>query len=198
MASAQHVIRAFIAINLSVEIQGKLTLVLHQLQEPRPQLAIRWVPLENIHLTLKFLGDVSTANLEHLKKILASEAGRVANFDIQVGELGAFPTVKRPRVVIVHVQAPDLLFGLQRGIDNETFRLGYAHEERPFTPHLTLGRVARSADNSDVIRIGQVVESTKTDLLGVMHIDQLHLFRSDLRPGGAVYTRLYSASLKNF
>lgn len=190
------VIRAFIAIELSQEIQQKLDEVTSLLRGDLDHVSVRWVPAENIHLTLKFLGDVSVTNLEILKKILTAEAARYAPFEISVGDLGAFPSIKRPRVVWVKVQAPNDLIQLQRSIEEGTTRLGYAREERSFSPHLTLGRVSRNADSRQANRVGEVLSVTQVGFLGAMRVPAVHLFRSDLRPSGAVYTRLYSASLK--
>lgn len=188
-------IRAFIAIDLSAEIQRRLDEVAGQLKQRLSGGPIRWVPVDNIHLTLKFLGDVSLANLEMLKKILHSEVGRHHSFEMSVGELGAFPTLRRPRVIWIGVEAPPELMAIQTGIEDETARLGYAREERPFSPHLTMGRVSRNATSQDAHRISEVLGSYKAGFLGATRVQMVHLYRSDLQPGGAVYSRLFSASL---
>jgi len=156
---------------------------------------VRWVAVENIHLTVKFLGDVSLANLDLLKRTLQSEAASHAAFEVSVGGVGAFPDMRRPRVIWVGVQAPPQLSSLQSGIDAQMSRLGYAREERPFSPHLTLGRVARAASLAEVRRIGEVLQTLKIGFLGATRLHQVHLYRSDLQPSGAVYTRVFSAPL---
>jgi len=190
------VIRAFIAIELSPEIYAKLDEVEEQLQQSLAKGVIRWVPGHNIHLTLKFLGDVSLANLEVLKKILASEVSKFTPFEISVGELGAFPSVRRPRVIWVGVQAPQDLNILQHGIETEMAGLGYAPEDREFSPHLTLGRVSRNASSMDLRKIGDVLSVNKVGYLGATRVSGVNLFRSDLKPGGAVYSKLTTALLK--
>lgn len=189
------VIRAFIAIDLSAEVSEKLEQVSGLLQQRLKGVPVRWVPTGNIHLTLKFLGDVSLSNLEVLKRILLAEAGSHAGFEFSVGDLGAFPSPKRARVVWVGVEAPPILAALQRGIENEMARLGYEREERSFSPHLTLGRVGRNAAADDIRRIGEVLSAHKVGYLGATRVSEVHLYRSDLQPGGAVYTRLYTAPL---
>lgn len=187
------VIRAFIAIEISSEIHIKLKQLTSQLKQQLEDVPIKWVPIENIHLTLKFLGNVSVNNVEVLEKILDSEVSNHQPFEISVGELGAFPNTRRPRVIWVKLQAPPDLNEIQRCIEQGTARLGYAREKRPFKPHLTLGRVSRHA-NADHVRIAsQVLESTKVGFLGAMRVKYIHLFRSDLKPTGAVYTRIHSA-----
>ena len=93
------------------------------------------------------------------------------------------------------VEAPQELTALQRGIEAETARLGYAPEDRPFSPHLTLGRVGRNANSQDLRRVGEILRTIKVGFLGATRIQAVHLYRSDLQPGGAVYTQLYSANL---
>jgi len=190
------VIRAFIAIDLSTEIQQALEQVSSQLKGQLKGVPVRWVPVKNIHLTLKFLGDISIANLEILEGILLTEAARCAPFDVSVGRLGAFPSTRRPRVIWVGVEAQAELGQLQRAVDEATTRLGYAPEERGFSPHLTLGRISRNASNVEVGLIGQIVEKSEVGHLGTMQVQTVHLYRSDLQPTGAVYTRLYTANLK--
>lgn len=189
------VIRAFIAINLSEEILRGLSLTLAELKKRMPGIPVRWVPVENIHLTLKFLGDVSIANLELLTKILRAEAARQSPFELSVGGLGAFPSVRRPRVIWAGVEAPAELGVFQRSVEAEMARLGYPPEDRPFSPHLTLGRVLRNANSEDIRQIGNVIEGYKVGFLGATRVRAVHLFRSDLKPGGAVYTRIFSANL---
>jgi 2'-5' RNA ligase len=189
------VIRAFIAINLSPEIYKRLDQVCGDLKERLPGAPVRWVSAHNIHLTIKFLGNVSVSSLEILKRILFAEVGRHTSFEISVGELGAFPSISRPRVVWVGIEAPAELDALQRGVETEMARLGYSREKRAFSPHLTLGRVSRNADSREIHRISDVVGNYKLGFLGATRIQEVHLYRSDLQPGGAVYTRLDSAAL---
>jgi 2'-5' RNA ligase len=191
------VIRAFIAIELSSEILSRLDQVAKQLKGQLPGMPVRWVPVENIHLTLKFLGDVSIANLEMLKKILRGTVSAHRSFEISAGNLGAFPKIHQPRVIWIGLKVPPELITLQHTIEQETARLGYTQEERPFSPHLTLGRVSRNASTAETQAIARVLESTKVGFLGATRVKTIDLFRSDLNPGGAVYTRIYSALLAN-
>jgi len=190
-----NVIRAFIAINLSEEIHHGLEQVLQDLKSRLPGGAVRWVPEKNIHLTIKFLGEVSETGIEMLTTMLQTEAVRHPPFEFSVGGLGAFPSPRRPRVVWVGVEAPVELASLQRGVEAEMARLGYAPEERPFSPHLTIGRVTRNASPDELRRLSSTLESYKVGFLGVTRVQAIHLFRSDLQPSGAVYTLLYSAAL---
>ena len=168
------VIRAFIAIRLSKEIVQNLDEVGRQLEDRLPGIPIRWVPVGNIHLTTKFLGDVSVSNLELLKKILHSEVSRHAPFDFTVGSIGAFPSISRARVIWAGVEAPPELYALQRGIELEISRLGYAREKRKFSPHLTIGRVSRNASSNDLRRIRDVLHNCKIGYLGAARVRDVH------------------------
>ncbi len=187
------VIRAFVAIDLPNDVNKCLEKVSRDLQKHLAGIPIRWVPIHNIHLTLKFLGDVSESNLEVLKQILDAEANLQTPFEISVGGLGAFPKIKRPRVIWTGIEAPDELIALQKGIEVQTNRLGYSPDKKPFSAHLTLGRVSRNINLHDLQRVGDLLDSLKVGFVGAAMIQSIHLYRSDLRPQGAVYTKLHTA-----
>ena len=189
------VIRAFIAIDLPPEVLQCLDDVSQQLREKLIGAPVRWVPVENIHLTLKFLGDVSGSNIDILTDLLQSIVSNVKQFELSVGGLGAYPKPHRPRVIWVGVEAPPDLMIAQRSVESEMSRLGYARERRPFNPHLTLGRVSRHSTNQDVRNIADVIKSNNVGYLGSARVTAFHIYRSDLKPSGAVYTRLFSAIL---
>jgi RNA 2',3'-cyclic 3'-phosphodiesterase len=188
-------LRAFIAVEIPAEIQQKIhreTSILHKAVDT----LVRWVPPQNMHLTLKFLGDVSPNSIEFIKQMLRTEAENIPCFDIHLAGLGAFPNLKRPRVLYVGIQAPAALDVMARGIESASRRLGYEPEERPFSAHLTLGRVKQNVNASEQQQIRRAIEGTQVDLPGTARVDSVHLYKSDLNPGGSVYTRLYSAPLK--
>jgi 2'-5' RNA ligase len=189
------VIRAFIAIDLSLEIHQRLNEVLENYRNQLVTLPIRWVAVTNIHLTMKFLGDVSLSNLNILTDMIQTEASGHHQFEISVGGSGAFPNNRQPRIIWIGVEAPQELVAIQNGIESVTARLGYEREERAFSPHLTLGRVSRNASSQDIKTISQIIEKTRVGFLGATWVDKVHLYRSDLRPTGAVYTQLFSTSL---
>lgn len=191
-----NVIRAFIAVEMSPGVQGKLKDVTTLLKDRLKGLPVRWVQVKNIHLTLKFLGEVSVSNLQVLQDSLETEASTHHPFEISVGGLGAFPSFHRPRVIWVGVAAPQELFALQRRIEIEAERLGYARDEQRFSPHLTLGRLARNASTSEVHQIGEILETTRVESAEKMQVKCVNLYKSDLQPTGAVYTCLHTAHMK--
>ena len=158
--------------------------------------SVRWVPAKNIHLTLKFLGDVSPANADILAQMLRAEADSCPSFDVSISGLGSFPNSRQPRVLFIGIQAPAELEALQRGIESATARLGYESESRAFSPHLTIGRVRENITPSDQQRIRKSLDETKIDSLGTARVDSVHLYKSELKPSGSVYTKLFSAPLR--
>jgi 2'-5' RNA ligase len=190
-------IRSFVAIELPAKIQDRLQNISDDIQQHLDGIPVRWVPVENIHLTLKFLGDVSEANLEMLKDVLKTVVENHQKFEMSVGGLGAFPKVRRPRVIWIGIESPPELAAIQRNIESETARLGYARERRSFSPHLTLGRVSRAANSKHVRRVAEFLKHHKVGFLGVARVEEVHLFRSDLQSGGAVYSIMFSAQLSS-
>ena len=118
-----EVIRAFIAVNLSPEVLEKINQVAQDLKQRMNHVPIRWVPTDNIHLTLKFLGNVSTSNLEILKDILGKVVSNHHECDVSVGGIGVFPKPHNPRVIWVGMEVPQELLNLQREIEIETASL---------------------------------------------------------------------------
>jgi 2'-5' RNA ligase len=189
------VIRAFIAIELTTEIQARLDEVTSSFKRKLDGVPVRWVPACNIHLTLKFLGDVSLANTKVLVDMLKTEVAGHRPFEVSVGGAGAFPNIRRPRVIWVGVEAPSELGLIQSGVETAMARLGYPREERPFSPHLTVGRVSRNASSDDIRSITKALESQRVGFLGAACVQEISLFRSDLQPTGAIYTRIFNAPL---
>lgn len=191
----KEVVRTFIAVDIPEEVRESLGQVSSRLQDKLGETPVRWVNFEKIHLTLKFLGDVSKENLGMVEKILESEVSKHQTMEIGIGRLGAFPKIRHPRVIWVGVEAPAELYDLRRGIEDGVARLGYNYDKYDFTPHLTLGRVSRKASARDVRKVGKMLHEFNVGFIGVARIQAVHLYRSDLQPGGAVYSRLFSADL---
>lgn len=192
----QDAIRSFIAVDLPTEVLDPLKQVSDSLKEQIPDPFMRWVDADQIHLTLKFLGDVSPKNLEIIKKIVATEAAKRNTMEIGIGGIDAFPKKHQPRIIWVRVEAPAELDDLRQGIESGVARLGYEHDKYDFTPHLTLARVSRKTSGKDVRKIGEVLHTFKVGYLGAARVEEVHVYRSDLRPTGPVYKKLFTAQLK--
>jgi 2'-5' RNA ligase len=189
-------IRAFIAIELPEAILAELGSIEARLKPQMPRETIRWVRADSIHLTLKFLGQVPSDQLEMITLSLRVAVAAHAPFTLEVKGAGCFPDIHRPRVVWVGVQENNhRLHALQRAVENAIGPLGYPTEIRDFTPHLTLGRVARDVRQVDQKKIGDVVQAAGVGTLGRWEVRQVALIKSDLKPSGAEYTILAHAPL---
>lgn len=187
------VLRTFIAVDLPTELIEHLRETSRSIQEQFSGDPIRWVPAEDLHITLKFFGDVSTSNIERINEILSAEASYIKPFEISIGDFGVFPDFTKPRVIWTGVQGPDELFNFQRRIDMETARLGYASDKRPFFPHITLGRVSRNSSISEIRRISDKLRKQKLGFLGAARIYDVHIYHSNRLPQGPKYTKLYTS-----
>ena len=188
-------LRAFIAVEIPLDIRQNIEHATSNLRRGTGSL-IRWVAVENMHLTLKFLGDIPTANVEVLTQMIRAEADSFNCFDIHLTGIGSFPNPKRPRVIYIGIQAPAELEAFQRQLESATRRLGYNSEERAFAPHLTIGRVRQNIPQDDQQKIRRALEASKIDSPGTAKVNSVHLYKSDLKPTGPVYTKLFSAHLK--
>ncbi len=190
-------LRTFIAVEIPPQVQKQIQQETEPLRKAIGASLVRWAPAQNIHLTLKFLGDVSPASVDSLSQMLRTEADSCPAFDMEIRELGSFPSLRRPRVLFIGIQAPAKLEALYRGIESACARLGYESEGHDFNPHLTLGRVKQDASALDQQRIRHALEETKIDSLGTARVNSVHIYKSDLKPIGAVYTQIFSAPLRS-
>ena len=187
-------LRAFIAIEIPQEIKRQIA---GQTAELRRMIgrSVRWVMPENIHLTLKFLGDISPTNIDLLAQALKTEVGQHLPFEIDVDGLGAFPNVRRPRVIWIGLNAPADLTRLQHHLETATARLGYVSDDKPFSPHLTIGRIREQLSSDETQSLRNALENTKVGALGKFAVKSVHLFQSELKPAGPIYTCISTAAL---
>lgn len=188
-------LRSFIAIEVPPPVQQAIVRQTEPLRRIIGPQRVRWVAPENIHLTIQFLGDVSPGNLERLAEALRSEVAAHPIFSLTGESIGAFPNARRARVLWVSVQPSPALQALARSIQNINKRMGYPPEEREFSPHLTIGRVRQQVNATDLNIIRQALESYPVCAFGSFTVDSVSIFKSDLKPDGPIYTRLYSLPL---
>lgn len=188
--------RAFIAVDLTPEMRTQLDSLTGRMRRLTGQQTLRFAAASGIHLTLKFLGEISTDLAGGLHAVLDEAASRVRPFPVRVRGVGCFPSSRQPRVLWVGLEdhGGDLRT-LQQAVETGSARLGLPKEDRPFSPHLTLARVRRDAGPEAAACVRFVLESEAGLDLGEMPIEAIHLFRSELRPSGAVYSRLHTAAL---
>jgi 2'-5' RNA ligase len=188
-------IRTFIAIELSPMIQNHLTIVLEQLKSCI-KTGVRWVPPNNIHLSLKFIGDFPEGQIPNLKHDLSIATSHIHPFDFEISNLGAFPNLNHARVIWVGVVSNNALQDLASECDRVTHTFGISLEERPFSPHLTLGRVSSNITQQEMAEIGKVLSNKKIGILGTQQVGAVTIFKSDLGPSSAAYTPLTRLHLR--
>jgi 2'-5' RNA ligase len=189
-------IRAFIAIELSEEVKQALTKLQGRLKSDS-RAPVKWTDTQGTHLTLQFLGNIDAAMVEKITVAMKTAAQDIRPFHLAVSGKGVFPNMARVRVVWVGLKGDlEILAQLQKHIESALAPLGFTPEARAFTPHLTLGRVREEARPDERQRLGQLVTEMKNDLETTLEVNSVHLFRSQLRPTGAVYTRIASVELK--
>lgn len=190
-------IRLFIALPLPAEVEAELDRLLAQL---RPKSSnVKWVPSRNIHLTVKFLGDTEEKIVGKITSAIDEVATQYQPFESTLDRIGAFPNLRRPRVIWVGGSEPiaDASGGaadaarLARDIDHRMRKLRFEKEKRPFKAHLTLGRVRQGRR---VDELAAFLESFRLDPIP-LKLDRLVLFKSTLTPKGATYDRLHEAIL---
>ncbi|MEE8328986.1 MAG: RNA 2',3'-cyclic phosphodiesterase [Thermodesulfovibrionia bacterium] len=182
--------RSFIAIELSETVRSALAELQKELKESRAD--IRWIKPENIHLTLKFLGNVDERITVETERIIKEICKKYSMFTLEVKGISAFPGMKSPRVLWVGINSKDVLIKIQKDIDGGTASLGVERENRRFTPHLTLGRFRSAMGKENLI---DKIELHKNESFGLIEAKSISLIRSDLKPAGAQYTKIAEVSL---
>lgn len=190
-------IRSFIAIELPEEVKTGLRRLQTELKLPRHNF-VKWVAPESIHVTLKFLGNISPQKVAEITKVMEQASQGNVPFQLEISEVGAFPNLRQPRVLWLGIRGEiDKLVAWQQRIDNGLVPLGFAKETRPFTPHLTLARLREGVSPGDRRDFGELVMKTPLEVNFKVNVNSLSLMKSQLLPGGAVYSRLAEVKLKS-
>jgi 2'-5' RNA ligase len=188
-------IRAFIAIELPEAVKTEITRIQDQIKV-KSRITVRWVRPLNIHLTLKFLGDIDSDQVEDITKAIEGASSGFGPFHLGINGLGVFPNPNRVQVIWVGLSGNlDKLDRLQRNIDNALDRLGFPADRRPFSPHLTLARVPDRATPVERQSAGRLIESMDFRSRLDFPVASVHLIKSQLTREGPIYRRLGSVLL---
>ena len=183
-------IRSFIAIELSEEAKKGLAGLKKELEKNEHRF-VKWVDPRGIHLTLKFLGNIPSERVTEITEAMGKAVQGISPFCLEISGLGAFPSLKQARVLWVGIGGElDQLSTLQQNIDSVLAALGFAREERPFVPHLTLARVREGASLPERRSFGELVDSAAFEDKYPIEVEAVRLMRSQLTPAGALYTCL--------
>ncbi len=177
--------RSFIAIELPDAAKSALAGLQDDLKKERAD--VRWVKPDNIHLTLKFLGEMDEALVADVVQNIKGTCSKLPAFSLEMRGTGVFPNMKSPRVIWVGIVHSPFLADLQNRIDDGMSALRFKREKRTFSPHLTLGRF-RSEKGRDALlsKIGLCKDAG----YGMIDVRAVSLMRSDLGPSGATHTAI--------
>ena len=177
-------LRCFLAVDLEEDVRREIVAARREIESCAVD--VRWTRPEGLHVTLKFLGDVEAERIEAVAAAACAAVVTVAPFPMRARGVGGFPSLKRPRVLWVGIEAPALA-RLAAALAAPLAALGFAADDKPFRPHLTLGRV-RSQRGWAQAR--EVLEQFAARDFGESRVDRVGLYRSHLQPGGSVYETL--------
>lgn len=184
----EKTIRSFLALDPPEAILREIVRVQNRLQGLIHG-DVRWARPEAIHLTLKFFGDIPECDVAKISAVVEKAAAGIRPFDLTIGGVGVFPDrYRQPRVIWLGMGGEAVrLTTFQQGMEWSLREIGFPREERPFLPHLTLGRVLTP---KGLVGLAGVLEKGETYAAGRFTASGLGLFKSDLTPRGAIYTRL--------
>lgn len=182
--------RLFTAIDLPSPVLMRLERLIIAL---RPEALIKWSPLDNLHITTKFIGEWPEARLDELHEAL-SKVLPCEPFDLDIRNLGWFPNEHSPRVLWAGVHANGSLQNLARAIEDCLLTLGIAKEDRPYSPHLTLARIKNPVP---LRRLRELVQETSSASFGTVHVSRFALFRSDPGSNSSLYRKLREYCLES-
>jgi 2'-5' RNA ligase len=189
-------LRLFIALELPAEITDALEKLQKRLRDLDRERSVRWVTLDSVHLTLKFLGDTPPDRVPAIEAAIVEAATNHKPFSLSIDGAGCFPNLQKPRIVWAGAGGDlNVLHALRDAVERTVSPLGYPTESRPFNPHLTLGRARQEASRSALSDLGEKIGSQKIGTLATWQVQRVSLMRSELKQSGAVYTRLAETSL---
>lgn len=186
-------LRTFLAIDLPASLQSAIGQHIRTVKRELPGLS--WSRPENLHINLKFLGETTESLVDRIRQAVEPAISHVSPFVVELKGFGVFPDDRSPRVLWIGLDgALDSLSTLAECVDRAVVPLGFPQEGRPFRPHLTVARVKR-----DHRAVGRALDTlgvfTDPFACGQLPVEQVALFKSDLRPTGPIYTKLWDVSL---
>ncbi|MBI1976480.1 MAG: RNA 2',3'-cyclic phosphodiesterase [Candidatus Omnitrophica bacterium] len=183
MRNHKLTIRSFIALDIPDKVKNELSLLVSTLEKTGAD--VKWVKKENFHLTLKFLGQITEEQVNHVKRILEKISQKQRRFSFHLSGLGSFPDLRRPRVLWVGIdRGVEMLEVLTEKIESEIAQTGIKGENRLFSPHLTLGRVRSPRNLQKLVTCMEQVDFSSSEEIFPEHVS---LYKSILSPKGSVY-----------
>jgi len=192
-------IRSFVAIPIPAEIRRRLVEVENDLMPAGA--GVKWVSEDNFHVTLKFLGYVEPERMEAVARGVEVAVRGIGPFEVELAEVGAFPKISRPSVIWVGVtRGAHEMITLADRTDREMAKMGFERETRPFSPHITIGRVKspknRGGPPENLSGLRELIERHQNREVGSFGVEQVNIMKSDLQRAGAIYSVITECRLK--
>ena len=185
-------LRTFVAVEIDGPIRTRAEALIASLGGTSAE--VKWVEPHNLHLSLKFLGDVHQREIFEVCKAVSDGAAQVRPFDLEVRGAGAFPNAARPRTVWLGAgEGAEPMIDLHDRIEAELAELGYRKEHRRFQPHLTIGRVRGAG--SGITELGKLLQQHADAPVGRMRVQKATVFSSTLTADGPIYEVLGTVRL---
>ncbi len=178
-------LRCFIAVRIPDAVRRAISAAMDALKKSGAD--VKWVRDENIHITLKFLGSTEESIVEEIRESLLGRVALHRPFSVRIAGTGYFPAGRRPRVLWTGIEDGERLLSLRRDVEEAMAALGYPEEGRPFSPHLTIGRVRSDKRMAEMLKR---LDDFRETNFGEMEVSGITLMKSELRPDGARYSSL--------
>jgi 2'-5' RNA ligase len=186
-------IRSFLAFELPPDIKRTVKHVSEDMR--RSELDLKWVNVDNIHLTVVFMGNIRNEDVQAIGEEIEDVCLGFVPFEISLKGAGVFPHTRRPRVLWLGLEMEtERVSSFRNSLQERLQPYGIKEEKRAFAPHLTLGRF-RKPDRCDPL-LGDIISRYKDIKGAVCRLEELVMFKSELKPGGAEYTKLKTCPLK--
>lgn len=195
--------RTFIALNFPLALGNVLGRLQEMMRPQLPKRAVRWVDRQNMHLTLRFLGETTEAQVQQIQTELQEIVSAHGGMTFHLTGLGAFPSLQRPRVLWVGLDGDvQILVALQRAVEEICQQVGFEAEKKPFSPHITLARLNRQPSRADIDQVAKVLgEGVQIEAIPDLQkpycLQEVSLIHSQLTPRGSRYQTLSRVDLKN-
>ncbi|MBS3739825.1 RNA 2',3'-cyclic phosphodiesterase [Candidatus Bipolaricaulota bacterium] len=189
-----EIMRAFFCLELPKNVKGEIKSTAGSIKSPA---YVKWVSRENLHVTLKFLGDVDRSQVTEIKERARGTAGRLDTFEVTIDKLGGFPKIDFPKVIWLGSESPpNEIFRLHKDLEESLISLGFERENRDYVPHITLGRT-KEEDPNKVEKLGTNLQKLDLDVDWQFKIEELTLMESKLKSDGPVYNPVFRVGLGN-
>ena len=186
--------RVFCAVELPAEVRARLEDHMRRLRKEVPDAAASWGRVENIHLTLKFFGNIEVKRIQEISEAAERAVKEFSTFRIDVGGVGVFPRSSRPQVLWIGVADPSgHLSALQERFENECAAEGFPKEDHAYKPHLTIARLRKPEGARDLAEAHLKMQFEQIEI----DLKEIVIFRSELSPNGSKYTALSKHHVSN-